>query len=95
MMESTINDGGPAFPVAPDSFGPSGETSRPFYGMSLRAYFAGQALAAIIPLQVELTARGNARAENGAKEVALACVGFADALISELDKETTNQNSKV
>lgn len=44
---TTIDDGGPAFPV-PDFTYPSGQTQYGTQGMSLRDWFAGQALPAII-----------------------------------------------
>ena len=40
---SAPNDGGPAFPIPDRSF-PNGETQWGASGMSLRDYFAGQAL---------------------------------------------------
>lgn len=42
-MKAVINDGGPAFP-RPVSFSKEGGTHRGTLGMSLRDYFAGQAL---------------------------------------------------
>jgi len=41
-----INDGGPAFPVTPTDR--SGQIADTFPGMTLRDYFAGQALAGIM-----------------------------------------------
>jgi hypothetical protein len=41
---SSINDGGPAYPH--DEYQPSGHC-RQYFGMSLRDYFAGQALIAL------------------------------------------------
>ena len=46
-MSATIDDGGPAFP-RPVSFSKEGGTHRGTIGMSLRDYFAGQALAGIL-----------------------------------------------
>jgi len=43
-MSNQINDGGPAFPVS-DCVYPNGEVQTGSYGMTLRDYFAGQALA--------------------------------------------------
>jgi hypothetical protein len=37
------NDGGPAFPT-PDTYHPSGQVQHGCYGMTLRDWFAGQAL---------------------------------------------------
>jgi hypothetical protein len=43
-MSAPINDGGPAFPVA-DTVHSTGQVQYGFTGMTLRDYFAGQALA--------------------------------------------------
>lgn len=43
----TKNDGGPAFPE-PVAIGPSGDVCLAFGGMSLRDYFAGQAIAGML-----------------------------------------------
>jgi hypothetical protein len=45
-MKTSINDGGPAFP-RPVSHSDEGGTHFGFTGMTLRDYFAGQALAGI------------------------------------------------
>ena len=44
---TTIDDGGPAFPVA-DTVHPNGQVQLGSYGMSLRDWFASQAIAGII-----------------------------------------------
>lgn len=46
-MKTSINDGGPAFP-RPVSHSDEGGTHFGFTGMTLRDYFAGQALAGIL-----------------------------------------------
>lgn len=46
-MSAPINDGGPAFPV-PDSHYPNGQTQYGASGMSLRDWFAGQAMTGFI-----------------------------------------------
>ena len=43
-MKTPSNDGGPAFPAPMN--GPDGRTQ---HGMTLRDYFAGQALAGVVP----------------------------------------------
>lgn len=79
-------DGGPAFPHGPlgSSFtGPDGYTTHQGYpspGMSLRAYFAGQALAGLLA--------GHKHDDSDGETVAEDAVGIADALIAELNKET-------
>jgi hypothetical protein len=47
MSDEQINDGGPAFPV-PDIYHPNGQIEYGAAGMSLRDWFAGQALAGMI-----------------------------------------------
>lgn len=46
-MNTPINEGGPAFPVA-DSHHPNGQVQYGANGMTLRDYFAGQALAGFL-----------------------------------------------
>jgi hypothetical protein len=89
---TTINDGGPAFPVH-DVYHPNGEIEYGKPGMSLRAYFAGQALAGEIAAAT--SSRDFCRATMDAAErhnhsvethIAIQCVRYADALIAELNK---------
>ena len=46
-MSTQINDGGSAFPIA-DTVHPTGQVQYGANGMTLRDYFAGQAIAGII-----------------------------------------------
>lgn len=71
-----MNDGGPAFPILIDDFRDAGE--HPHKGMSLRAYFAGQALAGIYasPSSIDGTPA----------VIALVVTSAADALIEQLNK---------
>jgi hypothetical protein len=90
-MSTKINDGGPAFPKP---YGVEHVTSG---GMSLRAYFAGQA--PISALEISDSVR-DAEAELGLNSgeytyadhyhrlVAKKAVQYADALIAELNKPT-------
>ncbi len=64
------DDGGPAFPLTGDTYGNN--------GMSLRNYFAAQALAGLICLDAE------------PDETAKWAVAYAKALINELNKEQTD-----
>lgn len=52
---SNINDGGPAFPIAGEQWDQDGMEYRPIIepGMSLRDWFAGQALPCIDPANVK------------------------------------------
>jgi hypothetical protein len=70
---STINDGGPAFPQSATSDGY--RTNVP-EGMTLRAYFAGQAMIGLIASNAEISTM------NAAHWAA----AHADALIAELSK---------
>ena len=56
-MNTEINDGGPAFPI-PESDYEDGRT-----GMTLRDYFAGQALAGILAGPIVSQCRGGEAAE--------------------------------
>lgn len=47
-MNTQINDGGPAFPASLYKLENGQESSVPHIGMTLRDYFAGQALAGIL-----------------------------------------------
>ena len=74
---NTINDGGPAFPV-PDSHHASGQVQYGFNGMSLRAYFAGQALNGML-------SNSNLKAVSNVV-IAECATEYADAMIAELNK---------
>lgn len=43
-MTDKINDGGPAFPLENPRLLENGELFKQFYGLSMRDYFAGQAI---------------------------------------------------
>jgi hypothetical protein len=73
---NTINDGGPAFPV-PDSHYPNGQVQYGCNGMSLRAYFAGQALNGML---------SDPNCAEGYASAAIHAAAYADALIAELNK---------
>lgn len=79
---NTINDGGPAFPIPHDvQAGLKNGTFGILYrhtGMSLRAYFAGQAMQGLLTQPAE--------PEFGPRHFAQAAVAAADALIAELNK---------
>jgi hypothetical protein len=67
---TTINDGGPAFPF-PSTKTPEGYVQPGWYGMTLRDWFAGQALAG-------LTADPDMPTFHKCAEIAYAC---ADAML--------------
>ncbi len=68
------NDGGGAYPLSITDFRDKDEHPQP--GMSLRDYFAGQALAPLISM------------ENGPEvsEVGMWCYRYADAMLAEREK---------
>jgi hypothetical protein len=74
---NTINDGGEAFPS-------NGYPHLHRPGMSLRAYFAGQALTGII--QAATNAHYTRNASSPDEVLAKWAVEIADALIAELNK---------
>lgn len=73
-----INDGGYAFPTN------SGLT---YKGMSLRAYFAGQALPSVV---IRCVPQECEHDESMEQMFARKAVSVADALIAELEKDTTS-----
>ena len=81
---STINDGGPAFPwLDPDKASGLPAQSP---GMSLRAYFAGQALAALPLVSIHRSELNGQPFElrTDMNEYATIAVAAADALIAKL-----------
>jgi len=79
-MSATINDGGSAFPLAASTM-PNGEYQWQEHGMSLRDWFAGQALAQI---GNEYVARGEItrHAQEHAMRLAAHAYNIADAMIA-------------
>jgi hypothetical protein len=57
-MNTAINDGGPAFPV-PDSHHANGQVQYGANGMTLRDWFAGQALSGILSKAINPNNQGN------------------------------------
>ena len=82
---SSINDGGPAFPT--DALGQIGPKRWHHAGMTLREYYAGQALAGIISNNNFLLSVSEGDFVNTEKMVAQLSVSYADAIIAAL-KET-------
>jgi hypothetical protein len=74
-MNTAINNGGPAFPI-PDSHHANGQVQYGSNGMSLRDWFAGQALAGA--LQNYTTSKFGCTE----KEVALGAYRYADAMLA-------------
>jgi len=81
-MTTPINDGGPAFPTSPSGDSMQFEDGRISHqypamsGMSLRDWFAGQALAS----------RGMYSANVRENEVAAECYQIADAMLAAREK---------
>jgi hypothetical protein len=80
MSKETINDGGPAFPVPPPAAILNGYYYYAEVGMSLRDYFAAQALAGV--LQNYTTSKFGCTE----KEVAIYAYRYADAMLAERAK---------
>ena len=79
-MSNTPKDGGPAFPTTESHENPNWPGTRDVYaasGMTLRAYFAGQALLGLL---------SDPNNMSNAEVNAQAAVVSADALIAELAK---------
>ncbi len=77
---SAPTDGGPAFPM-PDTVYPSGQVQTGCYGMSLRDWFAGQAVSGILASN---SCQDNITSSE--QEVAYA-YKIADAMLAERAKE--------
>jgi hypothetical protein len=72
MSDTKTNNGGPAFPLSA-STQPNGEYQWCEYGMSLRDYFAGQALVGLL---------SNEKRDGSIKCYASDSYAFADAMIA-------------
>lgn len=82
-MAKNMDDGGPAFPQPATSEGHAANTPWGFAGggMTLRDYFAGQAMQGMLSDPKVGYKQGEL---DGDEVVAKAAVGFADALLAEL-----------
>lgn len=80
-MSEPIDDGGPAFPV-PDVHHPSGRIQFGSSGMSLRDWFAGQALTGMIPIEYAPNGQINSQAKKHALVVASHAYNIADAMLA-------------
>ncbi len=81
-------DGGPAFPTTWDSSDTRLQTEG---GMSLRQYYAGEVVKGVWSNSALITALLRANPTRSGLEQSIACdaVTQADALLAELNKETT------
>lgn len=78
-MNNPINNGGPAFPCETYGLRNGKETTIPTNGMTLRDYFAGQAVMALVTKEaIELIGR---KRITGA-DLATACYDLADAMLA-------------
>ena len=75
MTESTRYTGGPAFPNQQDN-SPAGSD---YDGMTLRDWFAGQALAGL--------ARGHSEYLTPPRDIAYDCYELADAMLAQREEE--------
>lgn len=80
-MSEPINDGGPAFARPAYCNAENGFSNDEQRGMSLRAYFAGQALTG----EMANSSEGAWRQQEFA-DLAERCVGAADAIIKRLEQ---------
>lgn len=88
-MSAPINDSGPAFPISI----PEGNGCGPYanLGMTLRDYFAGQALAGYTSMEclVSTIASGVVSLDT----VANSCYAYADAMLAARSRSTTEPHS--
>ena len=81
----TKKDGGPAFPNRGDN-----SDKWPYYdGMTLRDWFAGQALACLATWSINTDPENPTMVNPINEELAKECYATADAMLAERDKETT------
>ena len=84
-MSAPINDGGPAFPAPMFTRQADGQPMCPqefgLGGMTLRDWFAGQAL------QSYLAGRNSDARDSNAVAVAVACYKYADAMLAAREPE--------
>lgn len=83
MDEKKIDDGGPAFPCVGEGFG------NPHYhapGMTLRDWFAGQALAGMLAYSHVNPMRGNYHENCTVEGAAGDAYRYADAMLAERSK---------
>lgn len=85
MNDSTINDGGPAFPW--EDYHETTGLPGPHSGMTLRDWFAGQAMKGIIEACTNANLHHSAQTPD-AELIAKWSVEQADALISKLNSTT-------
>ena len=77
-MSTPINDGGAAFP-RPVSFSEEGGTHRGTLGMTLRDYFAGQALSGRLASFTDATPER--------KRIGVFCYEMADAMLAARERK--------
>jgi hypothetical protein len=77
---SAKNDGGPAFPAGTVTHyeGAPAEYTETYLGMTLRDWFAGQALAGMLALEVAVSF----------EDAAIDAYGYAHAMLQQREKES-------
>lgn len=80
------NDGGPAFPIYIEKIVP-GNYARAHPGMSLRDWFAGQALRGILAWDAEMNNRSRTDVSTEPQIIAASCYNIADAMLAEREKK--------
>lgn len=88
-MKADINTGGHAFPISRGHFAPDGKMMSADWtpGMTLRQYYAGQALAGFTANTGNVAHVFRSGDEANSEVLARLSVRYADALIAELAKE--------
>ena len=86
----TKPDGGPAFPIYTlqcDNRGHLTNVATYLNGMTLRDYFAGQALAGLLANPTLDVTNKSGDGESDSDIIAKACFYFADAMLAEREKD--------
>lgn len=83
-MTDRIKDGGPAFPLQPES-----TPEAHYLGMTLRDWFAGQALAGLLSGATESECRQMSKLGDGDTQLgfSIAAIMYADAMLSAREGE--------
>lgn len=92
MSDKKINDGGPAFPCDVQVEDNNGSHYEEHYGLTMRDWFAGQALAGLLPKLPLIDQTGEFGIKVADKtaynmDVAESCYGFADAMLAARERK--------
>jgi hypothetical protein len=87
-MSPSHSDGGPAFPCPSFHEDPQGSWLKGFPGISIRDYFAGQALSSMNCMS--LSQQETAEPKRVFKEAAINAYTYADAMLVERERKREN-----